>query len=349
MIGLLLLICCAISTANGQDLRARLDEGLRLQKEGLLEEAHREARAAVALARTLPSAGRNYLEAIILLAGILEDEGKFEEAEKWGRMALALAEEHPEWESGLITALSNLGRTLLWTGRPAEAKLALDRALALASAPGEPEYKALTPLYFLGLLYRLTGDPARALPLARRALFLLEQDGHPDLYLYLKLRSEIGEVLMSLRRFSSAADEFGRATSVMGAACVTIQPCQLTRIRLGAAMVNAGSRAEGLALIEEGVRYLESALGVTSAFLAAPLENLAIAYFLLRRLDDAERAARRPMAIMEQSGVNREPGYAKLLLDLAAIQREQGRKREAKAIEQQARRMLAGFNRTGGR
>jgi tetratricopeptide (TPR) repeat protein len=326
---------------HSDEFQVRVDEALQLQKTGQLIEAERVARAALDLARDSPGDPEpKQIVVLIRLNGVLQDQGRFEEAEQIGRAALALSERRPDNMAFVPSALCALGDTLIWAGKPEEAKPFLERALNLLSrSDGQDGYDVALALSLLSRMYREMGDPERALPLARRALFLVQKLPHPDRHVVASAADELGRVLLMLNQNRAAAVEFRRVIAIFGADCDLDKMCALAPIGLGQALLKQGKLAEGAKQLEAGISTLESLLGRDAMNLGPALGDLGEAYYLQRRYDNAERAIRRGLAILEAGSGGLKDEYPKLLVVLADIERARGNKSEAKKTLASAKAM----------
>ena len=344
MIRTVVLACLglvSLRTAHSDEFQGRVTEAFRLQKTGQLIEAERVAQAALDLARDSPGdSDQNQIVVLLRLNGILLDQGRFAEAEQNGRATLALAERSPNNMAFLPSALCTLGDTLIWAGKPAEAKPFLDRALNLLSRSDGPDGSGVDlALSLLSRMYRALGNPERALPLARRALFLTQKLPHPDRHVVAGAADELGRVLLFLNQNGAAAVEFRRIIAIFGEDCALDKLCALARIGLGPALIKQGRLAEGTKQLEAGIAMVESLLGRDAMNLGPALGDLGAAYYLQRRYDDAERAIRRGMAVLDAGSGGLKDEYPKLLVVLADIERARGNKSEAKKTLASAKAM----------
>jgi tetratricopeptide (TPR) repeat protein len=344
MIRCIVLICSSIVTlqaARQDELQLRMAEAFRLQKAGQLVEAERVTRAALDLARDSPEGShQNEIVLLLRLSGILQDQGRFTEAEQSSRAALAFAERRPDNMPLIPSALCTLGDSLVWAGKPAEAKPFLERALNLLSGSGGLEgYGEDLALSLLSTMYRAMGNPERARPLARRALFLVQKLPKTDPHVVASAADELGYVLLLLKQYSAAAVEFRRVIAIFGDDCALDKMCALARIGLGPILVKQGKLAEGAEQLEAGIATVESVLGPAAMNLGPALGDLSKTYYLQGRYDDAARAIRRGMAILEAGSGGLKDEYPKLLMVLADIERARGNKSEAKKTLARAKAM----------
>lgn len=267
---------------------------------------------------------------------LLERHGRYVEAEQQYRAALEVL--GPQESERRAAALTNLGECLVFSQKPAEAKLVLDRALEIfTSVRGAVDRRTAVTLSLLALLHRSTGDPARALPVARRAVSMLRQTVPSDSPSLIDAVNNLGGVYVDLRQYAEAEACF---RSVRNPAVKNeLQGHVLAN--LGAVESLTGNAAGAVRSYTEALPLLESAMGPSAPQLGPILNNLALAYYQLRRLDDAEYMVQRGLAVLDSAppGLFRSQ-YLNLLRTLAGIERARGRKSAGRKLERQAHSVL---------
>jgi eukaryotic-like serine/threonine-protein kinase len=98
--------------------------------------------------------------------------------------------------------------------------------------------------------------------------------------------------------------------------------------------------AEALALIQQAVAIDQERLGAAHPFIADDLFDLGLVYDGLKRTAEARRAFATALAVLER-GVGRDtPRAAYVELELARIDRQDGKAAEADAASRDAKRIL---------
>lgn len=104
--------------------------------------------------------------------------------------------------------------------------------------------------------------------------------------------------------------------------------------------------AEGL--FQEAIKLTETELSPSHPRLLQFLNNLALAYIDVGRLNDADSAMRRAMNIAESRLEPQHPTYGSVMLNYAFLLRKMGRKAEGKQLEARAKALIQEAARTNG-
>lgn len=303
-----------------QSLLEILNEGLRVHREGRLDDAEKS------YLKVLDRDPRNF-DALNLLGMLKQQRGLLGEARRWFEGAL-------EARPASVAALNNLTATLLALG---DGEAAANKALAaLALEPDDP-----VASYQLGSAWQVLGETEKAALALEKALALKpdfpdalsmlgivrhrqgrfpeavkclnealrQRPGHPD---YL---NNLGFVLLASRRPAQALPFLQQA--VAGQA------------NFGEALVNLGRALHQLGRDDEAIEVFTKAGEIDRKVAAIPV-NLGISLHALGRSDDAEQAYKRALELA--------PDNALALANLATLYESTNR---LEAAEKTARRGLA--------
>ena len=181
------------------------------------------------------------------------------------------------------------------------------------------------------------GDPTGAEALARRALSAAGSDPRSS---PAALRA-LGAALSAQRNFGGAeqilVEALRRDTQQGGpdAAGAARTLSQLANLHL-----RQGRPAEALPLTEQALMIDQRRLGPNHPFIADDLHDLGLAYDALKRRDDARRAFRAAIAVLERGDGRDTPRVAYAEIELGRLYRQQGKTAAADAAQRDARRIL---------
>jgi len=117
---------------------------------------------------------------------------------------------------------------------------------------------------------------------------------------------------------------------------------------LGELRFYQGLYDESIDLNVKSLRFLESTVSVNHPWLIVPLNNLAVSYTKIGRLNDAHLTYKRAISVCEQSLGSDHPNCGSLLQNSAVVLRKLGHKREAKDAEARGREIQRASLRRAG-
>jgi len=193
----------------------------------------------------------------------------------------------------------------------------------------------------LASLARVTlarGDAAEAEKAARRAVDIVSRNPHR--------RST--EPLRALGAALAAEERFAEAAEVLHEALAEDRQHHgsdgADTARSLAQLANAELRshrfAEALPLIQQAVAIDQERLGPAHPFIADDLFDLGLVYDGLKRTAEARRAFAAALAVLERGAGRDTPRAAYVELELARIDRQDGKEAEAEAASRDAKRIL---------
>jgi tetratricopeptide (TPR) repeat protein len=201
-----------------------------------------------------------------------------------------------------------------------------------------PDHPAIaTALAALARVALARGNAAEAEKSARRAVEIASRNPHR--------RST--EPLRALGAALAAQEHFAEAAEVLQEAVAEDRhhhgPDGATARSL-AQLANAELRAhrfaEALPLIQQAAAIDQERLGATHPFIADDLFDLGLVYDGLKRTAEARRAFATALAVLERGAGRETPRAAYVELEIARIDRQDGKEAEADAASRDAKRIL---------
>jgi tetratricopeptide (TPR) repeat protein len=201
-----------------------------------------------------------------------------------------------------------------------------------------PDHPAIaTALAALARVALARGNAAEAEKSARRAVEIASRNPHR--------RST--EPLRALGAALAAQEHFAEAAEVLQEAVAEDRhhhgPDGATARSL-AQLANAELRAhrfaEALPLIQQAAAIDQERLGATHPFIADDLFDLGLVYDGLKRTAEARRAFATALAVLERGAGRKTPRAAYVELEIARIDRQDGKEAEADAASRDAKRIL---------
>jgi tetratricopeptide (TPR) repeat protein len=110
--------------------------------------------------------------------------------------------------------------------------------------------------------------------------------------------------------------------------------------QLANAELRAHRFAEALPLIQQAAAIDQERLGATHPFIADDLFDLGLVYDGLKRTAEARRAFATALAVLERGAGRETPRAAYVELEIARIDRQDGKEAEADAASRDAKRIL---------
>jgi len=301
------------------------------------------ARLAEALAATEAAEGPTspYLLPLIEeIARFRLREGELAEAAELRRRALDIAiarfgcDSASAAEAMVALALVAIDRRRYLDAEPLliAAQITLDERVA-------PDHPAIaTALAALARVALARGNAAEAEKSARRAVEIASRNPHR--------RST--EPLRALGAALAAEEHFAEAAEVLKEAVAEDRhhhgPDGADMARSLAQLANAELRAhrfaEALPLIQQAAATDQERLGAAHPFIADDLFDLGLVYDGLKRTAEARRAFATALAVLERGAGRETPRAAYVELELARIDRQDGKEAEADAASRDAKRIL---------
>ena len=202
-----------------------------------------------------------------------------------------------------------------------------------------PDHPALaSALAALARVALARGEAAEAETWARRAVDIARKNPHR--------RST--EPLRVLGAALAAEERFSEAETVLHEALAEDRehhgPDGIDTARSLAQLANTELRAhrlaEALPLIQQAAAIDQERLGAAHPFIADDLFDLGLVYDGLKRSDDARRAFVVALAVLERGAGRETPRVAYVELELAKLDRRDGKEAEAGAAARDAKRIL---------
>lgn len=267
------------------------------------------------------------------------------------RQALLIAERFGPGDLRLAASLDALGNTYSMLGMWAESERQFRRALPIIEAVTGP--RSVTygmGLLDLGNMFGNSGRIEKAEAPLREALSILSETLPAGNFNLGIARASYGAVLVSAKRYREAEKMAGVTVASLEAdperACVPLADSYLI---LGMAAWRDGRTAEAAPPLQKAVDTLQQCFGPDHPMLAQPLNRVAIVDAELHRMDEADAAFRRAIAICEARLSPDHPTYANVLSNYSAFLRRVGKKSEAKKIAERARQATADADRRNGK
>jgi tetratricopeptide (TPR) repeat protein len=174
--------------------------------------------------------------------------------------------------------------------------------------------------------------------LARRAVEIARRNPH----------RRSAEPLRALGATLAAEERFDEAETVLNEALTEDRkhhgPDGIDTARSLAQLANAELRAhhfaDALPLIQQTAAIDQERLGAAHPFIADDLFDLGLVYDGLQRPAEARRAFSAALAVLERGAGRETPRVAYVELELARLDRQEGKEAEAEATARDARRIL---------
>jgi Flp pilus assembly protein TadD len=202
-----------------------------------------------------------------------------------------------------------------------------------------PDHPALTAaLAALARVALARGDQAEAETLARRVVEIARRNPH----------RRSAEPLRALGAALAAQERFAEAETVLNEALAEDRKHHgsdgIDTARSLAHRANAELRAhrfaEALPLIQQAAAIDQERLGAAHPFIADDLFDLGLVYDGLQRPAEARRAFSAALALLERGAGRETPRVAYVELELARLDRQDGKEAEAEAAARNAKRIL---------
>jgi hypothetical protein len=182
------------------------------------------------------------------------------------------------------------------------------------------------------------GDTAEARNMAERAVEMARRNPH----------GRSTEPLRALGAALAAAERFVEAEQMLNEALAQDRqhhgPEGLDTARSLAQLANAELRAhrfaEALPLIQQATAIDQARLGPAHPFIADDLFDLGLVYDGLKRASDARKAFTAAIGVLEAGAGRETPRVAYAELELARLDRQDGKEAEAEAAARDAKRIL---------
>lgn len=202
-----------------------------------------------------------------------------------------------------------------------------------------PDHPAITAaLAALARVALARGDKEEAETWARRAVEIARRNPH----------RRSAEPLRALGAALAAEERFAEAGEVLQQALAEDRehhgPDGIDTARSLAQLANAELRAhrfaEALPLIQQAAAIDQERLGAAHPFVADDLFDLGLVYDGLQRPAEARRAFATALAVLERGAGRETPRGAYVEMELARLDRQDGKEAEAEAAARDARRIL---------
>jgi len=266
--------------------------------------------------------------------------GELAEAEALRRRALNIAitrfgSDSPSAAEAMVAvALVDIDRRRYLDAEPL--LIAAEIILEERVAPDHPAMAAV--LAGLARIALARGEPAEAEALAERAVAMSRRNPHGRSTAPLRA---YGAVLATRERFAEADQVLREA---LAQDREHHGPEGLATARSLAQLANAELRAhrfaEALPLIQQAAAIDQARLGPAHPFIADDLLDLGLVYDGLKRTADARRAFAAAVEVLERGAGRDTPRVAYVELELARLDRQDGKEAKAEAAFKDARRIL---------
>jgi tetratricopeptide (TPR) repeat protein len=324
-------------------------ESVRLANSGRLDDAVREAEAALVIDReTRGELSEGVAESLGLLAQVHEARENWTAARTSLRDLLALRQRQPdsrEWRVGdARRALADLDRRLVMTpehrqrlqaarqlyrasnrlmarGQYTAAEAPLREAIQIRkSLLGEDHPDFVTSLNNLGMLHRAMGDYARAEPTLCQALEIWRKavgDGHPHYALGL---NNLGLLYQDMGGYVRAEPLLHQALEILRTAVGEHHPDYASSLsNLGIQYHAIGDYARAETTLRRAVEIRKEAVGERHPDYATSLNNLGSLYQAMGDYARAEPLLRRVLEIQKEVVGEHHPDYARGLHNLGSL------------------------------
>jgi len=214
--------------------------------------------------------------------------------------------------------------------------IAAETILEERVAPDHPALAAA--LAALARIALARGEPAEAERLAERAVGIARRNPH----------GRSTEPLRALGAALAARERFAEAEQVLNEALAQDRehhgPEGLATARSLAQLANAELRAhrfaEALPLVQQAIAIDQARLGPSHPFIADDLLDLGLVYDGVKRTADSRRAFAAAVEVLERGAGRDTPRVAYVELELARLDRQDGKEAEAETAFKDARRIL---------
>jgi tetratricopeptide (TPR) repeat protein len=301
------------------------------------------ARLTRALAATEAKEGATspYLLPVIEeLAQLRLREGKLAEAAELRRRALAIAlarfgSDSPSAAEAMVAlAVVDIDRRRYLDAEPL--LIAARIILGERVAPDHPAMAAA--LAGLARIALAQGDIAEARNLAERAVDMARRNPH----------GRSTEPLRALGAALAAEERFAEARQMLNEALAQDREhhgpegrdTARSLAQLGNAELRAHHFADALPLVQQATAIDQARLGPAHPFIADDLFDLGLVYDGLKRASDARKAFTAAIGVLEAGAGRETPRVAYAELELARLDRQEGKEAEAEADARDAKRIL---------
>jgi tetratricopeptide (TPR) repeat protein/predicted Ser/Thr protein kinase len=272
------------------------------------------------------------------LAAALEKNGDFDGADAMYQRALATRRRELDADDPRIaTTLSNYGNLLRAQGRHREAVPVLEQALAIREKVLEPGHPRIsTTCNNLALAHKKLGDFDRAETLYLRSLEIREQTYGPAHPRTATVLANLANVYQAQGDFQRAEDTFRRAVEIHEET-LPEHPYHATYLTgLADLLRERGRPAEAEVLLGKALDIQEAALGPDHIKTTRTLLSLALAYADQKRYEAAESTLDHVLELQREVLGPDHHGVARTLFELGRIAHLQGRAESAQSLMQEA-------------
>jgi tetratricopeptide (TPR) repeat protein len=278
----------------------------------------------------------------------LTTAGNYAAAAQAFRRALAVAEAANAGDRKLIEIYDALASAYAGAGQYAESEHQYRRALALAEkAEGRQSLGYALLAASMAALPTQIGNRDPIIEMLRKAIAVNRRTGSArELAI---VRVCLAQILMDGRRYVEAESVLLDAQS-SAPILMTTDPGLLADLldSLGVLRFNQGRYRESINLCLESLRLLEDITSGEHSLLVAPLNNLALSYLKLGRLNDAELTLLHANALCNKTLGEDHATCGALLEGYAVVLRKLHRKQEAKAVGARASQIARAFRSRNG-
>jgi tetratricopeptide (TPR) repeat protein len=279
---------------------------------------------------------------------MLNEAANYPEAAKAFRQALATASSSNVSDMQLAGIMSALAGAYADLGQYSDAEHEWRRAMVIVERVQGPSSLAYSLL--LGSVSELptqVGKRNDVIAVLRNSLIANRQTGSTrDLAL---IRGFLAQILIEEKRYPEAeailldsefdSEELKRTSPLLAVKLLNY----FAMLRY-----NQGRFLESANLASESIHRVESSMGVEDSSLLGPLNNLAVAFVKIDRLEDAGTTLKRATAVCERSLGGDHPSCGILLGNYSFILNQLGRRREAKQMARHSRQIQQASDRRNG-
>jgi tetratricopeptide (TPR) repeat protein len=274
--------------------------------------------------------------------------GNYSAAAQAFRQALTAAEGANAGERSLVEIHDALASVYAEAGRYAESEHEYRRALALTEkSQGRRSLDYALLVASMAMLPTQMGNREAVAPLLGEAIIANRESGrNRELAI---VRVCLAQILLDAKRYAEAESVLLEAQGDL-AALKTENPKLVAELlnELGLLRFEQRRYKESAELDSEALQMFQDVMGDAHPALIGPLNNLALSYLKLGRLNEAELKLNRAMGICSRTLGEDHATYGALLESYAVVLRKLDRKHEAKAVSTRSQQITRAYQRRNG-
>ncbi|MDX2038429.1 MAG: tetratricopeptide repeat protein [Isosphaeraceae bacterium] len=322
------------------DWKAEHDAGWKAYREGRLEEAEKELRAAEKDAKAFGAEDPRFALTLDHLAWVLLAEGKSAEALTLAKAALVVREKKPGTkDEDLAASLNTVASILDHEGKTAEARPYYAKCLEVAIAGTGPENAGVAAaLDNLAVADHLLGNLEAAAASYTKALALRTKLGQSPADIAPTMHN-LAALRIDEKKYDEAKEILGRVLEMRTKALGADHPDVASTLEaLGWTHELQGDAAKAEELLKKAVDLYAADLGADHPHVARAVAKLGRAHLDQGEPAEAEACCKKALTIYEKAGIEGAE-LASLLEDHASILDKLGRKDEAEKVRAKAKQL----------